>query len=208
MRSRIRIKVLVGVCFAAVGYALWWRKNPSPCPYSQRGWIELPRPVITRSRLREVLDPKPGERVLEVGPGTGHYSLSVARWLNSEGELHVFDIQPEMLTHTCKRANEVGVRTIEPMCGDAQVLPYSDNSFDAAYLVAVLGEVPDQKRALAELTRVLKPGGRLIVGELFPDPHFVSLGALRERAGTNGLRFERRAGGRLGYFAALRKPNE
>jgi SAM-dependent methyltransferase len=208
MRSRTRIGVLVGMCFAAIASALWWRKNPSPCPYSQRVWVELPRPVITRSRLREVLDPEPGERVLEVGPGTGYYSLPVARWLGSNGRLHILDIQSEMLAHTYKRANDTGIETIEPARGDAQALPYPDDSFDAAYLVLVLGEVPDQECTLAELTRVLEPGGRLIVGELFPDPHFVSLGALRERAGANGLRFERRAGGRLGYFATLRKPDE
>jgi hypothetical protein len=56
---------------ALLGAALWWRKNPSACPYGQRFWIEAPHPIITRTRLREVLDPSPGERVLEIGPGTG-----------------------------------------------------------------------------------------------------------------------------------------
>jgi hypothetical protein len=64
---------LVGA--AVLAYALWGRKNPSACPYALRSFVELPHPFITRARLREVLDPKPGDRVLEVGPGTGYYAL-------------------------------------------------------------------------------------------------------------------------------------
>lgn len=206
MRSRIRTGALVGTLFAGVAYALWWRENPSPCPYSQRGWLELPRPVITRSRLREMLDPGPGERVLEIGPGTGYYSLPVARSIGSEGALHVLDVQSEMLVHTRNRARDAGIGTIEPMRGDARALPYPDDRFDAAYLVLVLGEVPDQERTLAELARVLEPGGRLVVGELLPDPHFVPIESLRARAERNGFRFRRRTGGRLGYFAEFRTP--
>ena len=50
--------------------------------------------------------------------------------------------------------------------------------------MTVLGEIPDQDAALRELARVLKPGGRLVVGELFGDPHMVTSGKLRERAGA------------------------
>jgi ubiquinone/menaquinone biosynthesis C-methylase UbiE len=74
------------------------------------------------------------------------------------------DLQQEMLDHTMRRAAEAGVRTIEPRRGDARELPYADATFDAAYLVAVLGEVPDPDAALRELARILKPGGRLVVG--------------------------------------------
>src|ERR671929_238198 len=50
-------------------------------------------------RLREALDPQPGEVLLEVGPGTGYYALDVAGWI-APGTLHVFDLQQEMLDHT------------------------------------------------------------------------------------------------------------
>jgi protein-L-isoaspartate O-methyltransferase len=202
---RARTLVLSGAA-AVLGVALYWRRNPSACPYNQRFWIEAPHPFITRARLREILEPVPGEHVLEVGPGTGYYTLPVAEWLGTEGRLEVFDLQQEMLDHTMRRAGERGLANITPTQGDAQQLPYDDATFDAAYLVTVLGEIPDQAAALAELRRVLKPSGRLVVGELFGDPHMVTAGALRERAEAAGLQFERQVGGKLGFFARFVAP--
>ena len=72
MRART---VLAGGAAAVLGAALYWRRNPSACPYNQRFWMQAPHPLITRARLREALDPRPGERILEVGPGTGYYAL-------------------------------------------------------------------------------------------------------------------------------------
>jgi ubiquinone/menaquinone biosynthesis C-methylase UbiE len=180
---------------------LWWRKNPSACPYSQRFWVEAPHPLITRARLREILEPVPGERVLELGPGTGHYTLDLGEWVGSDGSVEALDIQQEMLDHTLRRARERGLWNVEATRADAQDLPYGDGSFDAAIMITVLGEVPDQDAALGEVARVLRPGGRLVVGELFGDPHMVTFGSLRRRAEAAGLRFERRIGPRLGYFA-------
>ena len=190
---------------AVLGAALWWRKHPSACPYGQRFWVEAPHPLITRARLRAALAPRPGDTVLEVGPGTGYYTLPVARWLAPHGTLHVVDIQQEMLDHTMRRSRDEGITNIEPLRGDARALPYDDAIFDAAYLVTVLGEVPDQDAALRELRRVLKPNGRLVVGELFGDPHMVGASSLRRRSAAAGFRFELRLGPRVGYFAVLRK---
>src|SRR5438045_5450411 len=89
--------------FGLVGLALWWRKNPSACPYGQRFWVEAPHPLITRARLREVLEPTAGEKVLEIGPGTGYYTLDLAEWIGSDA-VEIFDIQQEMLDHTIRRA--------------------------------------------------------------------------------------------------------
>lgn len=196
----------VAAIAALIAAALWWRKNPSACPYNQHFWVQAPHPFITRERLAEALQPKPGERILEVGPGTGYYTLDVAEALGEEGALDILDVQQEMLDHTMSRARERGLGNVAPRLADATGMPYEDDSFDAAFLVTVLGEVPDQAAALRELTRVLRPGGRLVVGELMGDPHYVGLRGMRLRAAAAGLGFERRIGNALGFFARFGKP--
>jgi ubiquinone/menaquinone biosynthesis C-methylase UbiE len=191
---------------ALVAVAVWWRTHPSACPYSQRFWVHAPHPLITRARLREALAPSAGERILEIGPGTGYYTLPVAQWLGPEGSLEIFDIQQEMLDHTIKAGRERGIENIVATRGDARSLPYEEDVFDGAFLVTVLGEIPDQDAALRELQRVIKPGGRLAVGEVFGDPHWVRFGILETRARRAGFQLERRIGTGLGYFARFGKP--
>jgi ubiquinone/menaquinone biosynthesis C-methylase UbiE len=188
---------------ALVAAALWWRKNPSACPYSQRFWVQTPHPFITRERLRATLDPSPGERILEIGPGTGYYTLDLATWVGPDGSLEILDIQQEMLDHTMDRVGERGLGNVTAARGDAQALPFDDACVDAVVLTTVLGEIPDQDAALSEIARVLRPGGRLVVGELFGDPHYTPPGALRDRGEAAGLRIEHRNGPAFGYFARL-----
>jgi ubiquinone/menaquinone biosynthesis C-methylase UbiE len=167
--------------------------------------VQVPHPGISRRRLIEALAPAPGERVLEIGPGTGHYSLEVASRLG-DGTLAIFDLQQDFLDHTLRAARERGLGNIEPSLGDARSLPYEDGSFDAVYLVTVLGEIPGEDAALQEVHRVLAPSGRLVVGETaLGDPHFVPIGALRPQAERVGLSFERRHGSPVAYFARFRK---
>jgi ubiquinone/menaquinone biosynthesis C-methylase UbiE len=189
---------------AVAAVALWWRRHPSACPYSQRFWVQAPHPFITRERLRDALGDVRGRRVLELGPGTGYYTLPVAESVGPDGRLDIVDLQQEMLDHTMRRAREAGLANIRPTQGDARSLPFDDATFDAAYLVTVLGEIPDQRQALRELRRVLKADGRLVVGELWGDPHVVPVTRLRDHAAETGLRFERRLGPVFGFFAVLR----
>jgi protein-L-isoaspartate O-methyltransferase len=203
---RVLRRLLIAAALAVAAAALWWRRNPSACPYNQRFWVQAPHPFITRERLREVLAPQPGERVLEVGPGTGYYTLEMAEWVGPEGSVEILDVQQEMLDHTMGRAGERGLTNINPTLADATAMPYEDASFDAAHLTTVLGEIPDQDAAVRELARVLKPGGRLVGGELMGDPHYVSFSAWQAKAEAAGLTLDRRSGGFLGYFARFAKP--
>ena len=200
----LRTGLLLGA-LGTVAAAFWWRRNPSACPYNQRFWVQAPHPFITRGRLLEALALAPDERVLEVGPGTGYYTFDMAAALPA-GQVDIFDVQQEMIDHVMREANRRGVTNVRPTLGDAQNLPFDDDTFDAAVLVTVLGEIPDQEQALGEIARVLRPGGRLVVGELFGDPHMVTSGKLRERARGAGLGFERRLGTPLAFFERFETP--
>ena len=195
-------------CWARSGRsaaALWWRRNPSACPYNQRFWVQAPHPFITRSRLLEALALGPDERVLEVGPGTGYYTFDMAAALPA-GQVDVFDIQQEMLDHVMREAERRGVTNVRPTLGDAQNLPFDDDAFDAAVLVTVLGRDPGPGAGAARDRPRAAPGGRLVVGELFGDPHMVTSGKLRDRAGGAGLGFERRLGNPLAFFERFETP--
>lgn len=203
----MRPRHLLGAGAAAtLAAALWWRKNPSACPYGQRFWVEAPHPIITRERLRSVLRPQPGERLLEIGVGTGYYSLELAEWVGPDGKLELFDLQQKFLDHVMGAAAERGLANLVPTQGDATALPYEDASVDAVILTAVLGEIPDRAAALREIRRVLKPDGRLVVGELFGDPHFTSRGGLRRLGAEAGLELNEQSGKWFGYFARLKPP--
>src|SRR5690348_13402835 len=139
--GRVR-SVLALAAAGTLAAALWWRKNPSACPYGQRFWVEAPHPFITRARLLEALEPQPGERLLEIGPGTGYYTFELAGSVDG-GRVEIFDLQQEMLDHVMRAASDRGVANVAPTRGDAQALPYEAHSFDGAVLICVLGEIPD-----------------------------------------------------------------
>lgn len=153
-----------------------------------------------------MLDPEPGERILEIGVGTGYYSLDLAEWVGAEGSVELFDLQREMLDHVIRRAGERGLANLAPTEGDATALPYPDGSVDAVVLIAVLGETPDRAATIAQIARVLRPGGRLVVGELFGDPHFTTPRQIARLGAAAGLVLERRSGPWAGSFSLLRKP--
>jgi SAM-dependent methyltransferase len=180
-------------------------RHPAPMPHRWWWMLLLPRGPLSPARLKLLLRPQPGERILEIGPGIGVYSLPVAADLAPDGQLDALDVQQEMLDHLARRARNGGIDGIVPVLGDAQRLPYPDGIFDAAYLIAVLGEIPDSRAALRELRRILKPGGRLVIGEAaLGDPDFTSQRAARELTAAAGFTFERALGPRFAYFALFR----
>lgn len=181
----------------------WSRKAPSPLPAGLRFLLRVPRPLTA---FHNALLAMPRERVLEVGPGLGQNAVAVARWLQPGGRLDVLDVQQPMLDATMARARAEGVENIVPTLADASgTLPYEDATFDAAYMLHVLGEVADRDQVLRELRRVLKPDGRLVVGELLIDPDFVRLAELERVAGEAGFRMEARHGPAFYYHARLVK---
>ena len=198
--ARLAVVALAGTVAFGIAARTLSRRSRGPMPHAFRWVLFLPRGTHSAAHLKRILEPKPGERILEVGPGIGYHSLPIAEALEPEGELQVLDAQPDMLSDLERRAGRAGVANIVATHGDAERLPYDDRSFDAAYLIGVLGEIPDPERALSELRRVLKETGRLIVGETMFDPDYVSPSVLVSTAERVGLVFERREGPRIAYF--------
>jgi SAM-dependent methyltransferase len=180
------------------------RRSPAPMPYFIRWVLFLPRLYQSAERLKVILQPRPGERMLEIGPGVGIHALPIATSLAPQGSLVVMDIQREMVADLMRRARRAGVHNLDATVGDARKLPYSDRSFEAAYLISVLGEVPDEVLALREIKRVLRPGGRLVVSEIIVDPDFISIRSMKRQLAAAGFVFERQLGPGLGYFASFR----
>lgn len=104
------------------------------------------------------LRPRPGERILDLAGGTGDIALRLRRHTQ---QITVCDINPSMLNEGRKRALDAGLITgIEWTCGNAESLPFPDQSFDAVTIAFGLRNVTHIDRALAEIRRVLKYGGR------------------------------------------------
>lgn len=183
---------------------VWSLKSPVPMPYFMRWTLLVPRGPQSPKNIEKILQPRSGDRILEVGPGVGVHALPIASSLLPDGVLDVLDVQQEMLDDLMRRAASCGLTNIVAKQGDARRLPYPDHTFDAAYLIGVLGEIPNALVALRELRRVLKPGARLLIGEVLIDPDFISLPALQEMARDAGFVFERKIGPSFAYGAVFR----
>ncbi len=198
------VACVMGALVADTVGRLWSRTSPVPMPYFMRWVLLLPRGPHSPQRLLRMLQPRPGERILELGPGIGVHALPVASSLAPGGVLDVLDVQRAMLNALLQRAAQANVRNIVASQADAQALPYDDHSFDAAFPISVLGELPDASKTLRELRRVLKREGRLVIGEVLLDPDFISLRRLTEKARQTGFTLERTVGPRFFYFALFR----
>lgn len=147
------------------------------------------RALSNPPQVAERLDLTGSEHVLELGPGPGLFSVEIARRL-PDGRLEQFDLQPEMLDKARRKLKGAGCHNVGFHSGEAsEGLPFGDNTFDRAFLSAVIGEVPDQAACLASVHRVLKPGGLLVFAERFPDPDRLSVAELRRLAEPAGFEF-------------------
>ena len=126
--SRLRTALVAG-CAGWLGLRAWAALRPTAFPYIGRPILDIPRPLITRRGLLEILDPVAGERMLEVGPGTGYYTLPVAARLGPAGVLEILDVRRSFLDHTVRRARRRGLTNVVPTLGDGMTLPLPRSLF-------------------------------------------------------------------------------
>jgi len=109
----------------------------------------------------------PGERVVDVGCGAGIDALIAAKKVGSEGRVIGVDMTPSMLEKARRAAKETGLaNVVEFRKGYAEALPVADGWADVVISNGVLNLMPDKAAALEEMSRVLKPGGRLQIGDI------------------------------------------
>jgi ubiquinone/menaquinone biosynthesis C-methylase UbiE len=186
---------VIGVLLAIVVVArLRSRLAPSAFP----PWLTpiLAAPYRNRTRILERAGLRLGERVLEIGPGAGWITERAVERLGDSGRLVCLDLQSEMLR---KVRNRLGARTPALVQASGSRLPFRDGAFDRAFLIHVLGEIPDKPAAVAELHRVIRSGGELAVEEGLPDPDYIRTAVLGELVSSAGFRTGERFGGWADY---------
>ena len=112
-------------------------------------------------RLLALLRPRLGTTLLDIGAGTGEVALQAADWVGSEGRVIGNDIAAAMMSLAGQAAAEQGATNVTFCRMDAEQQGFPDASFDTVTCAFSLFQFPDMARALAEMWRVLKPGGRL-----------------------------------------------
>ncbi len=106
-----------------------------------------------------------GEAILDIGCGAGVDSLIAAGLVGPSGSVRGIDLVPEMLDRARKNARLMEAENVEFLEGSAENLPFDDASFDVVVTNGVFNLVVDKAKALAEVLRVLKPGGRFMIAD-------------------------------------------
>lgn len=204
----IIIAVIVTVILFFVGWRWASRVWSLPCP-SLVGWaLESSfygRITGTETTLKRI-GLKPGQRVLEIGPGPGRLLLRAAQQVLPGGEVVGIDIQSGMIDRLKQRAAAANLTNLTALLGDATQPIVPEASFDVVFLVTTLGEIPDRAAVLAQAFRALKSGGVLSVSEMLPDPHYQSKITVKRLAEAAGFQLQSVEGGICLFTANFMKP--
>jgi ubiquinone/menaquinone biosynthesis C-methylase UbiE len=195
--ARIRSALRMLVPLVAVGGAVVvgrsivrQRRHPEPFPATRARVLDNPLARRQAEGFLDALDVGPGMRVLDAGAGIGRLTIPLAARVGPEGEVVALDIQQEMLEGLEKRAADAGVTNVRTLRSAAGEGTLERSGFDRALLVAVLGEIPPDRRvpALREIREALQPGGILYVIEGPGDPHYQSRKAVARLGADAGFK--------------------
>lgn len=107
-----------------------------------------------------------GAHVLDIGSGSGTDALTAARLVGPEGVVYGLDMTPAMLDKLRGNVERTGATNVRVVEGNAEVVPLPDESVDVVTSNGVLNLVPDKRRALAEIFRVVRPGGSVQIADI------------------------------------------
>jgi SAM-dependent methyltransferase len=167
---------------------------------SWRKRLQPPDELIERAGIEE------GMEVLEIGCGTGTYSVYAARIIGEQGRLYAVDIQQKMIDILEEKLRkEIDIKNIQSHVADACELPFSDRSFDLVFMVSVLPSIPSQQKALEDISRVLKDEGLFSVSEFLIDPDYPMRKTVTEKCKNAGFKLRDSHGGFFNYTLCFKK---
>lgn len=166
-------------------------QQPYPMPHQWGRLLDHPWRLLYR-KPAETVDAfgiTPNMTVLDLGCGTGAFTVELAQRVGAGGRVHAVDLQEDFLQQARQRVQSAGLqeRVHFHHCG-AYALPLDTSTVDLAIVIATLSQIADKMLALRELWRVLKPGARLAISEELPDPAYAPPPLVRRWVTAAGYR--------------------
>lgn len=162
--------------------------------------IQPPAKVVDWIGIQE------GICVLEIGPGPGTFTIKAAKRVGEKGKVFAIDVQPAVISKLNSRLQKEKIANVITKVAFAYELPFQDKTFDRVFMIAVLAEIPDKKKALLQIKRVLKDNGLLAIGEFLPDPDYPRRKTVIHWCENAGFELVRGYGGVLHYVLTFKKP--
>lgn len=208
---QIILVALGAIAFLAVVVRLYLKFHSQPAPPIIGPFLNSPLRRVTQpsARVIERSGVKPGMTMLDLGCGSGAFTLPAARVVGERGKVYALDIQSAMLRQLERRlvrARNHDIKNVELKQASAYELPLADGSLDLVMSVAAFHEIPDKPRALREVQRVLKKDGILALTELILDPDYPLATTTIKEGEVAGFVFEAKLGNFWDYTVRFRKP--
>lgn len=164
------------------------------------------RKIQSPKLIAEWIGAKKGMSILEIGPGPGTFTFEVVKKVGKNGYVSTIDIQEPIVSELNKKIGKLRIENVSARQASAYKLPFSDESFDRVFMVTVLGEIPDKRKALSEIKRVLKNDGLLAIGEFLPDPDYPRKKTVIGWCKKSGFALSEEYGNLLHYLLTFKIP--
>jgi len=146
-----------------------------------------------------------GMCVLEIGPGPGTFTIEASRRVGEKGRVFAVDIQSAMISILNSRLQRNKIENVVTRVASAYESPFSNETFDRVFMITVLAEIPDRKKALIEIKRVLKDDGLHAIGEMLLDPDYPRRKTVIDWCKDAGFELVEGSRGLLHYMLTFKK---
>jgi len=178
-----------------------------PIPASIARFVDNPvrRRIQPPAKVVDWMNIENGMHVLEIGPGPGTFTIEASKRVGENGKVFAIDIQPSVISKLNGRLQRAKIANVIARVASAYELPFSNNTFDRAFMIAVLAEIPDRKKALLEIKRVLRDDGLLAIGEFLLDPDYPHRRTVTNWCKDAGFELANGYGGVMHYLLTFKK---